>query len=70
MNDDMIRRAYYIQGVLDYVRSEYETDNLPQTLTEELLQYLDECYSTMMCYPNASGKLVELFRTVEKSDAE
>lgn len=61
---EQIKRAYYFQGVLEYLFQEYETDYHDQgemPLTHEMSEYLNECYSTLMCYPNAAGKFVELF---------
>lgn len=63
-----MRKAWYFQGVLEYVAAEYDVDNMPEYLSEEMNDYLEECYSSLRCYPNAAGKFYEMFRnTSEKS---
>lgn len=63
MNPELMHQALYAKAVLDYVYSEYETDwdNGLFQITPEMADYLKECHSTLMCYPNAAGKFVELF---------
>jgi hypothetical protein len=55
---------WYITGVLDYISTEYDTDwdRKYFQVTPEMAHYLEECYSTLMCYPNAAGGFVELFK--------
>jgi hypothetical protein len=65
---EQIKRAYYFQGVLEYVILEYETgygDQGEMPLTEEMAEYLDECFHNLMCYPNAAGRFVELFMKIK-----
>jgi hypothetical protein len=67
-----VRKAYYFQGVLEYVVSEYDTgyeDQGQMEFTLEMAELLDDCFSTVMCYPNAAAKFVERFvRVGEKHD--
>lgn len=61
---EQVKKAWYFQGVMEYVFQEYETDYHNQgemPITPEMMEYLDNCFSTLMCYPNAAGKFVELF---------
>lgn len=57
-----IRKASYLQGLFYYIDIEYEADELPRQLNREMCDYLNECYESMICFPNAAGKFVELFR--------
>lgn len=59
-----LHQALYAKSVLDYVYAEYDTDwdNMQFRVTQEMVDYLKECHSTLMCYPNAAGGFVELFK--------
>ena len=61
-----LHRAFYIQAVIDYTREEYDLETMPEVLSQEMIDYLNQCYETLMCYPNAAGKFIELFRNVEQ----
>jgi len=62
-----IRKAWYFQGIFEYINSEYQHDGLPLQLNREMCDYLNDCYENLICYPNAAGKFVEMFRIVEKN---
>lgn len=58
-----IRKACYFKGVLDYVYQEYDLDDMPDHITDEMNDYLEKCFESMMCYPNAAGEFCEIFKT-------
>ena len=68
LTPEELRKAYYFQGVLEYVGTEYETDGLPDHITEEIAEYLEECFASLVCYPNAAGRLCELFRNTSEKN--
>lgn len=66
-----LRKAYYFEGVLEYIACEYDSDGLPDRITDEVQTYLEECFAALVCYPNAAGKFCELFRTTsEKNESK
>jgi hypothetical protein len=61
MNVDQMRECY-IEALMDYIKMEY-SENLPETLSDEMVQYFKECFNKMTCYPNAAGRFCELYKT-------
>jgi hypothetical protein len=41
-------------------------ENLPEALSQEMVDYLNSCFDNMTCYPNAAGKFCELYKTQEE----
>ena len=60
MNVDQMRECY-IEALMDYIKMEY-SENLPETLSDEMVQYFKECFNNMTCYPNAAGRFCELYK--------
>ena len=47
---------------MDYIKMEY-SENLPETLNDEMIEYFNECFNNMICYPNAAGRFCQLYKT-------
>lgn len=61
MNADHLRNCY-IDALMDYIKMEY-SENLPETLNDEMIEYFNECFNNMTCYPNAAGRFCQLYKT-------
>jgi hypothetical protein len=66
MNAEQMR-INYIDALLQYIKMEY-FENLPEALSQEMVDYLNECFDNLTCYPNAAGRFCELYKT-QKEDA-
>jgi hypothetical protein len=54
-------RSAYIGALMTYIELEY--DNIPETVTDEMEGYFEECFGDgePMCLPNAAGGFWERF---------
>jgi hypothetical protein len=63
MNAEQLRMNY-IDALMQYIKMEYFED-LPDTLSQEMVDYMNGCFDNLTCYPNASGRFCELFQDPE-----
>lgn len=66
MNTEQMR-SNYIENLIQYIKMEY-FDDLPEILSQEMVEYLNSCFEKATCLPNAAGGFCDLYKTRKENE--